>query len=612
MGTFGLNLSDVVNVQVTISPLAVPRRNFGIPLFVGSSEVIDTYERIRQYSSLDQVGEDFLTTQDEYIAAKAFFGQNPQPNRAYIGRWAQTATPAILYGGILSPAQQLISNFTGVTTGALTIFVNGVPKTISAVNWSTQTNLNGIANIFQTQYQSGSGDASATFQWLAGQGRFKLTSGTTGVTSLLSWAQAPTAWTSITFGGNPTASDTLTINGTVVTFVSGTPTGNQVQIGATAANTIQNLLTFLDGSTDANIILFNYSYVGSVVYVVSKVTGTTGNTYTLAKSSTNLTLGNLSGSNLQGGSGADISGLLALSSAASAPAPVNGIAAETAAANAQLLANMSHQWYFIDYVTSTQPTLSDLEAVSTFIESASPSRIHGYTTGDTTVLDANTSADIASAMKTLNLARTMGQYSTTAKTYAVASLFGRIATVDFTQNNSTITLKFKREPGIVAETLTETQAATVDNKSINVFVEYDEDINIVQQGKMANGDFIDERVGADWFQNALQVALFNVLYTTPTKIPQTDAGTVILTNACKAVCKQAVTNGFCAPGVWNGPPFGQLNTGDTLPTGFYVYAPPVSSQSQSDREARKSVPIQIALKLAGAVHSINCTVWVNR
>jgi len=43
-----------------------------------------------------------------------------------------------------------------------------------------------------------------------------------------------------------------------------------------------------------------------------------------------------------------------------------------------------------------------------------------------------------------------------------------------------------------------------------------------------------------------------------------------------------------------------------------VYAAPVESQSQADREARKAPVIQIAVKLAGAVHFVDVIVNVNR
>ncbi len=41
---------------------------------------------------------------------------------------------------------------------------------------------------------------------------------------------------------------------------------------------------------------------------------------------------------------------------------------------------------------------------------------------------------------------------------------------------------------------------------------------------MANGDFFDERHGLDWLQNYVQNNLYNLLYTSTTKVPQTDPG----------------------------------------------------------------------------------------
>ena len=63
-----------------------------------------------------------------------------------------------------------------------------------------------------------------------------------------------------------------------------------------------------------------------------------------------------------------------------------------------------------------------------------------------------------------------------------------------------------------------------------------------------------------------------------------------------------MTNGLFAPGKWTGGDIGELTTGDTLTKGYYIYAESVDDQTQADREARKGVPIQVAAKLAGAVH----------
>ena len=73
-----------------------------------------------------------------------------------------------------------------------------------------------------------------------------------------------------------------------------------------------------------------------------------------------------------------------------------------------------------------------------------------------------------------------------------------------------------------------------------------------------------------------------------------------------------MTNGLVAPGVWNGSAIGSLQTGDTLSTGYYVYIQPMDEQAQSDREARKAPPIQIAVKLRGAIHFVDVAITVNR
>lgn len=129
---------------------------------------------------------------------------------------------------------------------------------------------------------------------------------------------------------------------------------------------------------------------------------------------------------------------------------------------------------------------------------------------------------------------------------------------------------------------------------------------------MSNGYFFDSVHGFDAVQNSVQTDVWNLLYTSLTKIPQTDAGTHLLVTTIEKTMVAFVTNGLLAPGVWNAQGFGQLLQGDTLSKGFYVYAPPVATQSQADREARKSVPIQIAAKEAGAIHSVLITVNVNR
>jgi hypothetical protein len=293
-----------------------------------------------------------------------------------------------------------------------------------------------------------------------------------------------------------------------------------------------------------------------------------------------------------------------------ASAPVNGIEAASLAQTVQDIAERSAVWYGLALAADAAD--DDIVAAADIIEAQSVSRIFGVTLQDTRVIDSSIDDDLASRLQAKNLARTLSQYSTH-NAYAVVSAMARAFTVDFTAQNTVITLKFKTEPSVTPEGLNESQAQTLIEKHCNVFVKYNNDTAIIQQGVMANGDFFDERHGLDWFQNYLQTNLFNLLYTSQTKIPQTDAGVNMLLTNVEASSDQAVTNGLLAPGVWRSTvEFGSLKHGDTLTKGYYAYALPVSNQAQAEREARKAPTIQLAAKLAGAIHYADVIVNVNR
>ncbi|WP_241606923.1 DUF3383 domain-containing protein [Rosenbergiella epipactidis] len=378
----GLPVSNVVNVDIIMSPSAATGRNFGSLLILGTSTVIPITERVRLYSSLDDIGNDFGVSSPEYLAATPFFGQSPKPTQVYIGRWAKTLA-----------------------------------------------------------------------------------------------------------------------------------------------------------------------------------TGETGDTET-ALQAVNAALGYTN-------------------------------------------------WYGLELADSDTISDADILAVAGAIEASTVSRVFGVTTAEPDALVSTATDDIAAKLKAANYSRTFVQYSTSSK-YASASLFGRAFTVDFTGNNTAITLKFKQEPGITYETLTTSQAAALDSKNCNVYVYYANDTAIIQQGVMANGDFFDERHGLDWLQDYIQTNLFNLLYTSTTKIPQTEAGVTQLITNVESSLEQAANNGLVAPGVWSGGDLGQISTGDTLTKGYYVYSTPLTQQSHADREARKSPLIQCAIKLAGAIHYADVQVNVVR
>jgi hypothetical protein len=116
----------------------------------------------------------------------------------------------------------------------------------------------------------------------------------------------------IQFSGQPAVNDTITFNGTVITFVATTPTATHVVIGPTLGDTVDALVTTLNASTDGGIDAATYGAYpsspggageGSGAYQVNiafTAPGLAGDSYTLLKSCAAATL---SGAVLTGGYG---------------------------------------------------------------------------------------------------------------------------------------------------------------------------------------------------------------------------------------------------------------------------------------------------------------------
>jgi hypothetical protein len=309
------------------------------------------------------------------------------------------------------------------------------------------------------------------------------------------------------------------------------------------------------------------------------------------------------------GSGTDISSIMGWRSTQGGYT-VAGIAAESPLSCVTTLANLTNNWYGVMFAASVMPADSDYAAVAGLIQGLSVSRIFGVTTQEPAALNSAINTDVASQLQALGYSRTFVQYCSSSA-YACAGIFGDAFTVNFNGTNTLYTLKFKTETGVVAETLTESQASALNGKNCNVYVNYNNQVAILQQGTMANGTFFDIIHGTDWLQNDIQTTVFNVLYTAGTKIPQTDAGVNQLVVAITANLEQSVTNGLVAPGVWTGPPVGSIVTGQTLSKGFYIFAPSVASQTQAARAARQSPVLTACIKLAGAIHFVSVVVNVN-
>lgn len=194
-----------------------------------------------------------------------------------------------------------------------------------------------------------------------------------------------------------------------------------------------------------------------------------------------------------------------------------------------------------------------------------------------------------------------------------AAYAGRALSTDFGGSLTASTMHMKQLATITPdETVGQAQLSLADTAGVDVYVNIS---GVPECFTSGANEYFDNVYNQLWFAFALQTAGFNFLAGSSTKIPQTEAGIAGLKDAYRKVCEQAKIAGVVAAGSWTSPDvFGnpadlRRNVADI---GYYIYSIPVSQQAQADREDRKAPLIQIASKLAGAVHSSSVIVNVNK
>lgn len=298
-----------------------------------------------------------------------------------------------------------------------------------------------------------------------------------------------------------------------------------------------------------------------------------------------------------GGPFTDISTMMA-ATVTSGAQTTQGIAAENVTAAWTASAAFDAGWYGM-IITGT--TVQDSKDSMAFAE------VGGYffmdATADINCTDPTSTTDLAYYCHNQGYNNSAVFFdNANSDKFICASALCKMLAVDYTQPNSVLTLKFKLAPGYAPVSVNETQRAALNGKKCNYYALFG-NVPMFAEGTVGVGRFIDEVIGLASLQAGVQNAVFTALYTNPTKVPQTDAGSVQLTGPIDQVLDQYRVNGFLAAGIWKGPPIGQIATGDFVPNGWYSVASPVSSQSVSDRAARKAPPIQALGIGAGAVHS---------
>lgn len=287
---------------------------------------------------------------------------------------------------------------------------------------------------------------------------------------------------------------------------------------------------------------------------------------------------------------------------------------ETPAEALSKLQNQYQNWYGVYFAN----TITDAELVEAHdwvvAQGVENAKVMAYTETKPIISEEDRDPSAPNILKYLsqrNSGRLMVQYNNKGNPHAAAELMGIALTTVWTGVNTAKTVKFKQEVSVTSDDrITINEATKCRRLGINFYTDY-AGVNMLAEGVMLGGTFIDETVGLDAFINAVQIQAFNTLQGQPTKIPQTDRGQQILISSIKVVGEQFINNGFLGLGKWTLGDLGELSYGDQI-NGYYFYSDSFDMQDTADREARKMMPINCALKLAGAGHSVDIIVQFNR
>lgn len=127
-------ITDVVNVQISLSDTGVSQAGFGVGMILGQNGVFGN-DRIRAYSNLKDVLVDFTSANAEYLMAARYFGQAPHPTTLKIGK--ETARVA----------QQvtIVFNIDLVAGNSVACKVDGVSLTATPFNANNAQTLTDLA-----------------------------------------------------------------------------------------------------------------------------------------------------------------------------------------------------------------------------------------------------------------------------------------------------------------------------------------------------------------------------------------------------------------------------------------------------------------------------------
>lgn len=526
-------LGEHVTVTLTEDSIGIARAGFGVPMFVTYTPT--WVERTRVYGGFAEVVSEFGENTFEALLAAAVFAQTPHPEQIMFGRGAN------------KPTQKYQINVSAVTANrryAIDVVGPGITET-------TATYVTPLADLTITLVTNASDTfTSVSHKLTTGDGPYRYSAGTTVPTGL---AVDTNYWVI------RLTDDTFQLANSLANALATTPINiTSDGVGAQTLRRVQNdvicaqLVQALNAVVGANYVAAQIVGSGETDYV--EVTASAaGNWFSL-----------------------EVLDLTALTIKQTHADP--GIAADL---DAILLE--SQDWYAVGTSHNSRAVVL---ATSAWVEAQDPGKLY---LGDVNETEAVTTVvgngDTLDTIRTLARGRTAGIYHPSPAAFIAAAWLGKMLPTD----PGFGTWKWSELAGSAPwNKSTSTQRTNLRARKANT-LQTIAGKNVMWEGTVGDGDFIDVTRNIDWAEDDVQKGVFGVI-SQPGGLPFDQNGIDAVEAELRAHTKRGQDQGVYA----------------TDPKPQFV-TPRIAGVSAPDKKLRFLRGMKFSAALRGAIHKVSVT-----
>lgn len=285
---------------------------------------------------------------------------------------------------------------------------------------------------------------------------------------------------------------------------------------------------------------------------------------------------------------------------------INVAGSETPAEALTAIRGMNDRFYAVCFADDL--TDSEVSAVASSVEAFNIPTQFYFRTKDAKCIQASQS-NVLKTLQDSKFTRTIGFYSN--DDLCVPSVVGLVSGLNSMEVNSAYTAAYKTLVGVTPENLTDDQLAALTGYCGNAYTTFGNRYQFTYPCISSGNYHIDDLYMIDASTYLIQQNTIAGLVTAR-KIPQTEDGMSMITSFISSACDRLAEIGMISGGIWKGDKVLDLNTGDAIEGGYRIQSGSIADQSASDRAARKSPPIYVALLSSGAIEHVVIRVYVNR